>query len=140
MIHVSQFKKEQELIKILFQNGMRVTTARKYIAKCLFSNKHRHVCATDIAKEVSELGVNLALATVYNVLKDFSRIGLLNALDTDTAIRWFDTKLEKHHHAIDEETCKVIDVPYIKLEMKPKLPNGYTITDYSITFKIRKNS
>lgn len=137
---LSQQEIDIELHRILCKNGMRYTTPRRYIAKCLFSNKHKHVCASEIAQEVKKLGANLTLATVYNVLNDFVRIGLLNALNTDTAIRWFDTKLEKHHHAIDTKTGQVFDVPYMKLKKKPTLPDGYKITDYNITYKIQKFS
>ena len=65
-----------QAIKQLINNGIRPTKQRMILAKLLFEKGDRHVSAEDLYEEVKKDNRKIALATIYNSLKQFRKIGL----------------------------------------------------------------
>ena len=84
----------------------------------------------------------MSIATVYNCLKKFKNVGLINQVESvnDTAI--FDTNMDFHHHFLDEETGELTDIKnnQIRLLKLPEIPKGYINSGVDIIIKIKKNN
>jgi Fur family iron response transcriptional regulator len=84
----------------------------------------------------------MSIATVYNCLKRFKNVGLINQVESikDTAI--FDTNMDFHHHFLDEETGELTDIKNneIRLLKLPETPEGYINSGVDIIIKIKKNN
>ena len=114
--------------KIKLRNaGLRPTNQRIIIADLLFNGSNRHFTAENLLEEINLSGNKMSIATVYNCLKKFKNVGLINQVESvnDTAI--FDTNMDFHHHFLDEETGELIDIKnnqirLLKLPEIPKLP------------------
>ena len=68
---ISNFNKA---ITKLSSNGFRPTKQRMILAKLLFENGDRHVSAEEIYNEVKKEDRKISLATIYNTLKQFTKI------------------------------------------------------------------
>jgi Fur family iron response transcriptional regulator len=97
--------------KIKLRNaGLRPTNQRIIIADLLFNGSNRHFTAENLLDEINLSGNKMSIATVYNCLKRFKNVGLINQVESikDTAI--FDTNMDFHHHFLDEETGELTDI------------------------------
>ena len=57
--------------------GLKVTLPRLKILKILEASQDRHLSAEDIYRALTESGEDIGLATVYRVLTQFERAGLV---------------------------------------------------------------
>ena len=115
--------------KIKLRNaGLRPTNQRIIIADLLFNGSNRHFTAENLLDEINLSGNKMSIATVYNCLKKFKNVGLINQVESvnDTAI--FDTNMDFHHHFLDEETGELTDIKnnQIRLLKLPEIPKGST--------------
>ena len=129
--------------KIKLRNaGLRPTNQRIIIADLLFNGSNRHFTAENLLDEINLSGNKMSIATVYNCLKTFKNVGLINQVESikDTAI--FDTNMDFHHHFLDEETGELTDIKNneIRLLKLPETPEGYINSGVDIIIKIKKNN
>ena len=129
--------------KIKLRNaGLRPTNQRIIIADLLFNGSNRHFTAENLLDEINLSGNKMSIATVYNCLKRFKKVGLINQVESikDTAI--FDTNMDFHHHFLDEETGELTDIKNneIRLLKLPETPEGYINSGVDIIIKIKKNN
>jgi len=129
--------------KIKLRNaGLRPTNQRIIIADLLFNGSNRHFTAENLLDEINLSGNKMSIATVYNCLKRFKNVGLINQVESvkDTAI--FDTNMDFHHHFLDEETGELTDIKNneIHLLKLPEIPKGYINSGVDIIIKIKKNN
>ena len=73
-------------IRKLSDNGIRPTKQRMVLAKLLFENGDRHISAEELFEEVKKEDRKISLATIYNTLKQFRKIGLLKELVIDLSL------------------------------------------------------
>jgi Fur family iron response transcriptional regulator len=52
----------------------------------------------------------MSIATVYNCLKKFKNVGLINQVESLKIPAIFDTNMDFHHHFLDEETGELTDI------------------------------
>ena len=119
----------------LISAGLRPTKQRKILAGLLTSGGlHKHVTAESLFENVKKGGQKVSLATVYNTLRKFCRVGLLQEVTIDGAKSYFDTNTNQHAHFYCESTGKLTDAPLGKLEIKklPKPPLGHEISYINI--------
>ena len=95
----------------LRQAGLRPTRQRVELAGLLFRDHDRHVTAESLHDEVTEAGVKVSLATVYNTLHQFTEAGLLRQVIVDAARSYFDTNTGDHQHFFLEKEGLLIDIP-----------------------------
>ena len=72
-----------KVIKKLNHNGVRPTKQRMVLAKLLFEKGKRHVSAEDLYTEVRKEDRRISLATVYNTLKQFTKLGIIKEVVVD---------------------------------------------------------
>lgn len=83
------------------QAGLRVTLPRKKILSIFEEHPDAHYSAEDIASILRESDEEVGLATVYRVLAQFEKAGLLirNVFNDNRAVYELDTG-KNHHHMI----------------------------------------
>ena len=122
--------------------GLRPTKQRIIVANLLLNGKNRHFTAEDLQNDIIKLGEHMSLATVYNCLNNFKKVGIIKQVESlgETAV--FDTNISHHHHFMNEETGELIDFDptEINLNKLPKIPPGYVKSGLDVIIKLRKNT
>jgi Fur family iron response transcriptional regulator len=110
--------------------GLRPTSQRMILAKLLFDGTRRHVTAEMLHDEVLKSQKKVSLATIYNTLHLFTKLGLLREIIVDSDCSYFDTNTTNHHHFYREDTRELIDIDEsdIQIGHLPKPPEGSQIT------------
>lgn len=121
--------------------GMRPTRQRLALAKLLFDGNNRHITAEMLHGEAIEARVRVSLATVYNTLHQFTRVGLLNEIVVDSGSSYFDTNTSNHHHFYCEDTRELTDIDGkdIKFGRLPKAPVSKEISGVDVVVRIRSS-
>ena len=121
--------------------GLRPTNQRIIIADILLNGPNRHFTAENLLDEINLSGNKMSIATVYNCLKKFKSVGLINQVESFTDTSIFDTNTDYHHHFLDEETGELTDISdnEINLLKLPDVPYGYIKKGVDVIIKIKKN-
>ena len=127
----------QELRKV----GLKVTLPRLKILEILEASVDRHLSAEDIYRALIDSGEEIGLATVYRVLTQFERAGLVvrNNFESGTSI--FELADTEHHdHMICVESGEVVefyDERIERLQEEIAAEHGYQIEDHSLVLYVR---
>ena len=123
---------------ILLMHDLRPTRQRLALAETLFSGEHRHATAEQLRGEISRKGISISLATIYNTLNQFSRVGLLREINLDDNVTIFDTNTDHHHHFFDQNSSELIDIPdhEINITNLPESPDGRTIERVDVVIRL----
>ena len=100
-----------DLAERLRSAGLRPTRPRLALARLLFDAGHRHVTVEKLHKEAVAAAIPVSLATVYNVLHQFTAAGLLREVVISPGRLYFDTHVDEHHHFFCELTGMLQDIP-----------------------------
>ena len=122
--------------------GLRPTSQRMILAKLLFDGTRRHVTAEMLRYEVLKSQKKVSLATIYNTLHVFTKLGLLREIIVDSDYSYFDTNTTNHHHFYREDTRELIDIDEsdIQIGHLPKPPVGSHITRVEIVVRTKKTN
>ena len=110
------------------------------LSKILFSNGDKHFRAEDIQKIILKKGLKISLATIYNNLNQFTKVGLLRQRSLDNHRTFFDNNVSDHYHLFDEEKNKLIDIPTssINFSKLPKIPKNKKIKNINVVISLEK--
>lgn len=136
-------KSEKDRLKALLSDrGIRPTRQRLDIAALLFDGSHKHVTAEHVLGLARQRKARVSLATVYNTLHNFTKVGLLNEISVDQSSNFFDTNVSTHYHFFDEVYGELCDIPSeaIRTECLPPPPKGREIGRIDVTIRLRKAS
>jgi len=125
--------------------GLKVTSPRLKILEVLDSGDKRHLSAEDIYRALRERGHEFGLATVYRVVAQFERAGLVDRHNFENAggsgMSVFELADRSHHdHMVCLETGKVIEFVEERIEeLQQEIADrhGYTIEDHSLVLYVR---
>ena len=122
--------------------GLRPTRQRILLTSLLFGKCDRHVTAESLFHEASRREAKISLATVYNTLRQFQRIGLLREITVGGGRVYYDTNTSSHYHFLIEDTNDLIDIPAsnIVVEFMRKLPPGVEIMHVDVVIRMRAGS
>ncbi|MDC0191888.1 transcriptional repressor [Alphaproteobacteria bacterium] len=125
----------------LRENGLKPTIQRLAISKILFSEGDKHFTAEEIKKLATSNGLKISVATIYNNLNHFVKVGLLKKRQVDNNRSYFDNNVSDHFHIFDEETNILTDIPSnsVKFAKLPKLPKNKQIKNINLVINIKKN-
>ena len=131
-------------IEKLRSSGLRPTKQRIEICKLLFDReKTFHFTVNDIFKILKkETSKKISLATVYNTVYSFKKKGYLKEIYVNKDKSYFDTNTSDHHHFLDINTNKLIDLEkqhVDKIRIKKNLP-GKKINCIEVLVKIENNN
>lgn len=129
-----------EVRSILKSVCLRPTRQRLALGRVLFADRHRHVAAEDLFRDVVVSGEPLSLATVYNTLRQFCAAGLIREVATQGGRSQYDTSAGDHHHFYVEEEDRLIDIPgeTIRLDRLPAPPAGHCIVAVDVLVRLRR--
>lgn len=121
--------------------GLRPTRQRVELATLLFRTCDRHVTAESLHDEVSDAGVKVSLATVYNTLHQFTQAGLLRQVIVDSSRSYFDTNTGDHQHFFLESEGMLIDIPgeTIAVAGVPAPPPGLAVDRVDVVVRVRRS-
>ncbi len=121
--------------------GLRPTRQRVELASLLFKTCDRHVTAESLHDEVSDAGVKVSLATVYNTLHQFTQAGLLRQVIVDSSRSYFDTNTGDHQHFFLESEGMLIDIPgeTIAVAGVPAPPPGLAVDRVDVVVRVRRS-
>lgn len=123
--------------------GLRPTKQRLALAELLVGDgKHRHVTAESLFSAVCQNGESVSLATVYNTLRAFCDVGLLQEVTVDGSKSYFDTNTHDHPHFFWEDENRLSDAPSDELEISrlPEAPDGAEIASVDVVIRLRRKS
>ena len=110
------------------------------LATLLFRDGDRHVTAEQLHGEALYSDVKVSLATVYNTLHQFTKLGILKELVVDSNRSYFDTNTGHHHHFLLEDENRLQDVPGHAIEVGelPPIPAGTEVSRVDVIVRLRR--
>ncbi len=127
------------LIARLKAGGLRPTRQRLALARLLFEGEDRHLTAEQLHGEALEASVRVSVATVYNTLHMFTKVGLLREVVVEPGRSYFDTNVDDHHHFYFESTGDLQDIPSDQLHVAevPEPPRGTRIARVDVVVRVQ---
>ena len=127
-------------IELLRAAGLRPTRQRLVLARLLFDKRDRHVTAEQLHGEAVQASLPVALATVYNTLRQFIAAGLLREVVVSPGRSYFDTNVSDHHHFFYEDTGRLVDIPsdHIAVGTLPAPPAGTAIRRVDVIIRVER--
>jgi Fur family transcriptional regulator, iron response regulator len=127
------------LIARLKAGGLRPTRQRLALARLLFEGEDRHLTAEQLHSEALAADVRVSVATVYNTLHQFTKVGLLREVVVEPGRSYFDTNVDDHHHFYFEATGDLRDIPSDRLHVDqlPEPPEGTRISRVDVVVRVQ---
>src|SRR3954470_23220424 len=116
--------------------GLKVTSPRLKVLEILEKSIQRHMSAEGIYRALLDSGEELGLATVYRVLTQFERAGLVTRNNFEGGTAVFELADRTHHdHMVCLETGRVIEfyderIEQLQRDIADK--HGYDIQEHSL--------
>ena len=127
-----------QAVKKLSNIGLRPTKQRMVLIKLLFENPDRHISAEELFEEVRKENRKISLATIYNTLKQFTKVGLLKELVVDQNKSIYCTNHDPHYHLYIEDEGKVIDIPQENIDLNiPSIPACLNLHNVDVVVRVR---
>ena len=127
--------------KELREAGLKVTSPRLKVLEVLEKSAQRHMSAETIYRTLLDSGEELGLATVYRVLTQFERAGLVSRHNFEGGQAVFELADRTHHdHMVCLETGRVIefcDERIEQLQREIAAKHGYEIQEHSLVLYVR---
>jgi len=125
---------------LLERHGIKPSAQRVAIAQYVL-HTDEHPSADEVWARVKKTFPMVSRATIYNTLNLFVERGLLRHLVLTEGRLVFDSKVERHHHFIDDETGKIYDLPWDTLKVsRIEQIQGFDIHDYQVLLRGKKRS
>ena len=121
--------------------GLKITSPRLKVLNVLERSTERHMSAEAIYRALLEHGEELGLATVYRVLTQFERAGLVSRHNFEGGTAVFELADRTHHdHMVCLTTGKVTEffddrIERLQREIADK--HGYDIEEHSLVLYVR---
>ena len=120
--------------------GLRPTRQRVAIARLLLDGGDRHLNAEDLLSEARAAGICIAQTSIYNILRQFARVGLVREVLVEPGRTWFDTRIGPHVHLYNEDSGEISDLEYdpesLGLLDDIDLPADVAVSDVSVVIRV----
>jgi Fur family iron response transcriptional regulator len=105
----------------------------------LFDGGDRHITAEKLRAEAVAAAIPVSLATVYNVLHQFTGAGLLREVIIAPGRSYFDTNVDDHHHFFCESNGLLQDIGRqgVVVFGIPEPPSGTEISSVEVIVRLR---
>ena len=119
--------------------GLRLTRPRLALARLLFDGNDRHVTAEQLHGEATAGSIPVSLATVYNVLHQFTAAGLMREVVVEPGRSYFDTNIDDHHHFFCQASGALQDISGRDVTVSgiPVPPAGTEISCVEVIVRVR---
>ncbi len=133
-------KKELEArlknFKRVIHNKKLALTPQKMAIFKILATTNTHPSVQEIYKHVKKKFPNISLATVYDNLKKFTKLGLCLEIPISKTITRYDAKLNNHAHLVDTITGQVSDLSLGKKLNLPLKIKGKIIKKIQVIYYI----
>ena len=130
----------RELTTLLREHGIQPSAQRLAVAGYVLTTSD-HPSAEQVFSRVKKSLPMLSRATVYNTLNLFTHKGLLRELVLAEGSVVFDAKVDRHHHFIDDETGRIHDIPWERLQVDDVEALGdYEVREYQVVLRGRMSA
>lgn len=117
--------------------GLKATLPRLKVLEVFHRSGQRHLAAEDVYKTLLNEGCDIALATVYRVLMQFTEAGLLSRLHFDGARAMFELNEGKHHdHMVCLGCGRVLEFFDAAIEQRQSelaVQHGFELREHSLS-------
>lgn len=124
---VSGVTDASQAAQMLRQHGIQATYQRIEVLRELLSRRD-HPGAEAIHEGLAESQPRISKATVYNVLKLFSKKGLLKPLYIDLETMRYDVDREVHGHFHCDQCKRIFNVQVPEALNEAPVPEGFRVT------------
>jgi len=126
-----------DIVGKLRRVGLRITHHRQVLLSTLHS-VHGHATADSL--RASATGPQIPLPTVYAVLGDLVRAGLVKEVRGEDGVLRFDANVARHHHLSCVRCGKLQDVPCADVDdgdpcLALQDQHGWTVRSAEVTFR-----
>lgn len=126
---------DEALAERIREAGLRATQPRVEVLRVLHEGGHH--TASEVVDAVDKRGVDVARMSVYNVLHNLTRVGVVTAVELGPDRTIYELDHGWHHHFICRRCQRILDVPCI-VGAKPCLDaelEGAEIDEAAVTFR-----
>lgn len=138
--HDKENLSSEDIIILLKQAGLSSTSQRIGLCRYILCEA-RHPTVEDIRTWAQNNGIKASLATIYNTLHALCDAKLIKDLrfpHLDKVI--YDNNVSSHHHFLDEESGKIIDIDQKDFNFSSHLSDAFEVHDVDVLIrgKIKK--
>ncbi len=102
-------------------------TAQRYAVFCAIYGNETHPKVEDVFNEVRKTLPTIKLESVYRILGDFQRAGVIAKVAIPSILR-FDPNTEPHAHFVCSKCGKIMDIPSIAYELPKSLMGAENVS------------
>jgi Fur family ferric uptake transcriptional regulator len=121
----------------LKNSGLKVTAPRLRILEVFRRAGRRHLAAEDVYRLLAEGGTDVGLATVYRVLTQFERAGILARNHFESGKAVYELRAKQHHdHLVCLDCGRVeefYDAEIEKRQAAAAAKQGFAIADHALS-------
>jgi Fe2+ or Zn2+ uptake regulation protein len=127
-----------DMLERLAACGVQPTPQRIAVAEYVLKTTD-HPTADEVWMNVRDRCPTISRATVYNTLNLLTEKGLLRTLSVKEGVAVFDPHVSPHHHFIDEDTGRVLDIPWDAVKvMGERSLKGLEVREYQVVLRGRR--
>lgn len=131
---------KKDLAALLRQHGIQPSAQRLAVAEYVLTT-HDHPSAEQVFARVKRTLPMLSRATIYNTLNLFAGKGLLVELVLAEGKVVFDAKVDRHHHFIDDESGRILDIGWDELQVQNlEALTDLDVREYQVVLRGRLNT
>ena len=124
-----------EIVFLLKKAGLSATSQRIGLCRYILCEA-KHPTVEDIREWATDNGIKSSLATIYNTLHALCNAGLIKDLrfpHLDKVI--YDNNVSSHHHFLDEESGKIIDIDQKDFNFSSNLSDAFEVHDVDVLIR-----
>ncbi|MDM0075596.1 transcriptional repressor [Variovorax sp. J2P1-59] len=127
-----------EQVDRLRHTGLKATLPRVKVLELFQQSEQRHLAAEEVYRQMVRLGMDVGRATVYRVLPQFERAGLLKKTRIDGARTVYELNDGKRHHGhlvslVDGSVREFFDSQIEARLLAIAQEQGFDMADYGVT-------
>ena len=116
--------------------GLKVTTPRLKILEVLEKSPNHHLSAEDIYRALIEQNEEVGVATIYRVLTQFEKSGIINKLHFENNMSVYElSNVEHHDHLVCLKCNEIVEFQDDVIEahqIEIAEYHGFQLTDHSL--------
>ena len=98
----------ENIVQLIRQSGLKATQQRIVIFHVLFQDRS-HPSSEDIFSYVKKTNPSISLATVYNTLEVFVKVGIARKIPNPDGIMRYESEINPHNHIYLKDSHEIID-------------------------------